>query len=231
MNGKTFAICTGVFAAGFVVGWAAGALIKSKNEELKDNNAEIIPDEIRSEDSFDHFRKRYDTITYSELDKRYSEDEVDAIETAAAEAESPSEDDDDDEEPDSESSNNNEYDPYDDYVDYKPVNPYGEDPEDYEEEGSGRMHKKNVWPYEIDVEEYENDNGYTKSTLEYYKNNVLIDEDGSEITNAGSIIGSGVLKNLMVSKGVAYVRNENLGIDYEIAFINETYESYDDYDD
>ena len=93
------------------------------------------------------------------------------------------------------------------------------------------MQKKNVWPYEIDVEEYENDNGYTKSTLEYYKKNVLIDEDGSEITNAGSIIGSGVLKNLMISKGIAYVRNENLGIDYEIAFINETYESYDDYDD
>ena len=231
MNGKTFAICTGVFAAGFIAGWAARALVKSKNEELKDNNAEIIPDEIRSENSFDKFRKPYDTITYSEINKRYSKDEVDAIETTAAEAESPSEDDDDDEEPDSESSNNNEYDPYDDYVDYKPVNPYGEDPEDYEEEGSSRMHKKNVWPYAIDVEEYENDNGYTKSTLEYYKNNVLIDEDGSEITNAGSIIGSGVLKNLMISKGIAYVRNENLGIDYEIAFINETYESYDDYDD
>jgi len=232
MTGKSIAIGVVIFGAGFITGWAARALVKQKNEELNDekesekqgNNIYIknITKEDKDRIINDYISKKYRQETFSDVEKE-------AIEEAAAENESPSEEDDEDDE--IEPRFDYGKDPYDDYVDYRPVNPYGEDPEDYEEEGNEKLHKKNIWPYEITVEEFEEHNGYTKSTLEYYKNNVLIDEDGSEITNAGSIIGSGVLKNLMVSKDVAYVRNEALQIDYEIAFVNETYESYDDDDD
>lgn len=224
MTGKSIAIGVVIFGAGFITGWAARALVKQKNEELtnEENNAIKIKTDSESFDRWQNLKHDYEAATFTESEKE-------AIEEAAAENESPSEDDDGDDE-DIEPRFDYGKDPYDDYVDYRPVNPYGEDPEDYEEEGNEKLHKKNIWPYEITVDEFEEHNGYTKSTLEYYKNNVLIDEDGSEITNAGSIIGSGVLKNLMVSKDVAYVRNEALQIDYEIAFVNETYESYDDDD-
>ncbi len=225
MTGKSIAIGVVIFGAGFITGWAARALVKQKNEELTNEEDNTIKIKMDAEefDKWHNVKRDYEAATFTEYEKK-------KIEEAAAENESPSEDDDEDEDDDIEPRFDYGKDPYDDYVDYRPVNPYGEDPEDHEEEGNEKLHKKNIWPYEITVDEFEEHNGYTKSTLEYYKNNVLIDEDGSEITNAGSIIGSGVLKNLMVSKDVAYVRNEALQIDYEIAFVNENYESYDDDD-
>lgn len=227
MTGKTIVIGVAVFGAGFVTGWAARALVKKKNDELSSNPEKYEPKNNDSvirismdADEYAHYKhlvNKYDTM--------FTKEEKEAIETANAESESPSEEDDDDEIVPLYG------DPYDNYIDYEPTNPYGEDPEDYEEEGNTKVKKKNVWPYEIDVNDFDSENGYTKSSLEYYKNNVLIDEDGTEISNAGSLIGNGVLKDLISSKSVAYVRNENLEIDYEISYINEDYESYEDWED
>lgn len=235
MTTKIIFTCAGCFTIGFATGWAARALVKKKNEELtmedkksekQSNNIYIKNITKDDEDRIinDYISKRYRQETFSDA-------EIDAIEQANAEAESPSEDEEGD--PDyADDYSSAPYDPDDDYDDYKPQTRYdqfSEDEDDDEEDVPVR--KKNVWPYEITVDEFEEDNDFIKSTLEYFKNNVLIDEDGSEITNPGSIIGSGVLKNLLVSKDVAYVRNESLEIDYEIIYVGENYERYEDDED
>lgn len=230
MTAKVIFACVGCAAVGFVAGWGARALVKKKNEELNIENEKSeseyfikdkIPDNEQTHIINNYISKRYRQEAFSNVEKE-------AIEEANAEAESPSEEDelDDDYAEDYSSA---PYDPDDDYDDYKPQTRYdqfAEDEDDDEEDVPVR--KKNIWPYEISVDEFEEDNGFSKSTLEYYKNNVLIDEDGDEITNPGSVIGSGVLKQLLISNDVAYVRNESLEIDYEIIFVGENYERYED---
>lgn len=240
MTAKVIFACVGCAAVGFVAGWGARALVKKKNEELKEDNCNM-PKEMHVDFAKDRdLTVNEDLIINNYISKRYrqetfSDAEKEAIEQANAEAESPSEDEEGDPETDTdyaEDYSSAPYDPDDDYDDYKPQTRYdqfAEDEDDDEEDIPVR--KKNVWPYEITVDEFEEDNDFVKSTLEYFKNNVLIDEDGSEITNPGSIIGSGVLKNLLVSKDTAYVRNENLEIDYEIIYVGENYERYKDDED
>lgn len=239
-KGKIIFTCVGCFSLGFIGGWAARELVKKKDKELKEDNCNM-PKEIHVDFAKDRDHTvNEDRIINDYICKRYrqggfSVSEKEAIEQANAEAESPSEDEEEDPETDpdyAEDYSSAPYDPDDDYDDYKPQTRYdqfAEDEDDDEEDVPVR--KKNIWPYEISVDEFEEDNGFSKSTLEYYKNNVLIDEDGDEITNPGSIIGSGVLKNLLVSKDTAYVRNESLEIDYEIAYVGENYEGYDLEDD
>lgn len=232
MTAKCIFACVGCTAVGFIAGWGARALVMKKNEELMNNDSDVKSDldEDKTESTYDICRKRYGG-------SMFSKEEKDAIEEANAEAESPSEDEEDN------SENNNDYaddyssapyNPDDDYDDYKIEPRYDQwdtDDDDDEDEEDTKVYKKNIWPYEIDAEEFEEDNDFSKSTLEYFKNNVLIDEDGSEITNPGSIIGSGVLKSLLYSKSVAYVRNESLEIDYEIVYVDENYERYEDDED
>lgn len=234
MTAKIIFACVGCAAVGFVAGWGARALVKKKNEELNIENEkpeaayfmkDKIPENTQTNIISNYIFKRYRQETFSNVEK-------DAIEEANAEAEAPSEDEEGDPETDTdyaEDYSSGSYNPDDDYDDYKPQTRYdqfAEDKDDDEEDVSVR--KKNIWPYEITVDEFDEDNGFSKSTLEYYKNNVLIDEDGDEITNPGSIIGSGVLKQLLISNDVAYVRNESLEIDYEIIFVGENYERYED---
>lgn len=240
MTAKVIFACVGCAAVGFVAGWGARALVKKKNDELEENNHNM-PEVMHADLAKDRdFTANEDLIINNYISKRYrqetfSDAEKEAIEQANAEAESPSEDEEGDPETDpdyAEDYSSGAYNPDDDYDDYKPQTRYdqfAEDEDDDEEDVPVR--KKNVWPYEITVDEFEEDNDFIKSTLEYFKNNVLIDEDGSEITNPGSIIGSGVLKNLLVSKDTAYVRNESLEIDYEIIYVGENYERYEDDED
>ena len=242
MTAKVIFACVGCTALGFVAGWGARALVKKKNEELME---ELAPEEKKvirvhmDEDEFNRFStKTSNKLFNSYRGSMFSEKEHDAIEEANAESESPSDDDYEEGDPEidpdyAEDYSSAPYDPDDDYDDYKPqprYDQYASDDDEDEPEEDEPMRKKNVWPYEITVDEFEEDNDFSKSTLEYFKNNVLIDEDGSEITNPGSIVGSGVLKNLMRTKDTAYVRNESLEIDYEIIFVDERYESYDDED-
>lgn len=253
MTTKVIFACVGCAAAGFVAGWATRALVKKKNDELKiigiDLAEEDTMDDKRSEKQNNIYIKNItkddeDRIINNYISKKYRQEtfsdvEKDAIEQANAEAESPKEEDyeegNPEEDPDyAEDYSSSSYDPEDDYDDYKPQPRYDQfsysksEDENDDDKKENKMHKKNIWPYEISIDEFEEDNDFSKTTLEYYKNNVLIDEDGDEITNPGSIIGSGVLKNLMVSKDTAYVRNESLEIDYEIVYIDERYERYDD---
>lgn len=227
MTTKVIFACVGCAAVGFVAGWGARALVKKKNEELINNDhpkVKISFDEDETELVDNLYKKRYGRSIFSSEEKE-------AIEEANAEAESPSEDEEDDSDY-ADDYSSAPYNPDDDYDDYKPQTRYdqfAEDEDDDEEDVPVR--KKNIWPYEITVDEFEEDNDFIKSTLEYFKNNVLIDEDGSEITNPGSIIGSGVLKNLLISKDTAYVRNESLEIDYEIIYVGENYERYEDDED
>lgn len=240
MTAKVIFACAGCFAIGFTAGWAARALVKKKNEELKEDHHNM-PKEMHADFAKDRdVTVNEDLIINNYISKRYrqetfSDTEKEAIEQANAEAESPSEDEEGDPETDPDYADDYSsapYDPDDDYDDYKPQTRYDQFPEDEDDdEEDVPVRKKNVWPYEITVEEFEEDNDFSKSTLEYFKNNVLIDEDGSEITNPGSIIGSGVLKNLLVSKDTAYVRNESLEIDYEIIYVGENYERYEDDED
>lgn len=230
MTAKVIFACVGCAAVGFVAGWGARALVKKKNEELTNNDhpkvVKINLDEDETELVDNLYKKRYGRSIFSREEKE-------AIEEANAEAESPSEDEEDD--PDyADDYSSAPYNPDDDYDDYKIEPRYDQldtDDDEDEDEEDTRVRKKNIWPYEITVEEFEEDNDFYKSTLEYFKNNVLIDEDGSEITNPGSIIGSGVLKNLLISKDTAYVRNESLEIDYEIIYVGENYERYEDDED
>ena len=231
MTAKVIFACVGCAAVGFVAGWGARALVKKKNEELTNNDhpkVKISLDEDETELVDNLYRKRYGHSIFSKEEKE-------AIEEANAEAESPSEDEEDDSDY-ADDYSSAPYDPDDDYDDYKPQTRYDqfaedEDDDEDDDEEDVPVRKKNVWPYEITINEFEEDNDFIKSTLEYFKNNVLIDEDGSEITNPGSIIGSGVLKNLLISKDTAYVRNENLEIDYEIIYVGENYERYEDDED
>lgn len=229
MTAKVIFACVGCAAVGFIAGWGARALVKKKNEELTNNDhpkVKISLDEDETELVDNLYKKRYGRSIFSSEEKE-------AIEEANAEAESPSEDEEDDSDY-AEDYSSAPYNPDDDYDDYKIEPRYDQwatDDDEDEDEEDTRVHKKNIWPYEITVEEFEEDNDFSKSTLEYFKNNVLIDEDGSEITNPGSIIGSGVLKNLLVSKDTAYVRNESLEIDYEIIYVGENYERYEDDED
>lgn len=238
-KGKIIFACAGCLVAGFVSGWAFRALVKKKNEDLmKEQESEKQGNNIyiKNITKDDEDRIVNDYISQKYRGEIFSETEKDAIEQANAEAESPSEEDyeegNPEEDPDyADDYSSAPYDPMDDYDDYRPR--YEEDQDESEDDDDEEEHvvrKRNVWPYEITVEEFEEYNSHHKSTLEYYKNNVLIDEDGSEITNPGSIIGSGVLKNLLSSKSVAYVRNENLEIDYEIVYVDERYERYYDED-
>jgi len=236
MTAKVIFACVGCTALGFVAGWGARALVKKKNEELMEESAPEEKKVVRvhmDEDEFNKFSgKTINKIFNPYRGSMFSETEQEAIEEANAEAESPSEEDEDDDDY-AEDYSSAPYDPDDDYDDYKPqprYDQYADDDDEDESEEDVKPVRKNVWPYEITLEEFEEDNGFSKSNLEYYKNNILIDEDGSEITNPGSIVGSGVLKTLLRTKGVAYVRNESLEIDYEIDFVNENYERYDDED-
>ena len=233
MTAKVIFACVGCAAVGFIAGWGARALVKKKNEELTIENekseAEYFMEDRIPEDEHNRIINNYISKRYRQ--ETFSDAEKEAIEEANAEAESPSEGEEDDSDY-ADDYSSAPYDPDDDYDDYKPQTRYdqfAEDEDDDEEDVPVR--KKNIWPYEITVDEFEEDNDFVKSTLEYFKNNILIDEDGSEITNPGSIIGSGVLKNLLVSKDTAYVRNESLEIDYEIIYVGENYERYEDDED
>lgn len=248
MDKKIIAISIFSALVGAAAGWAARGYVYEKNKELQEGNiVDNNPDYIPNEEDYEKVNKIVSETGYSNTvikfnNQSYSQEEQEAIEEANAESAAPSDDDEDDnyddqyeEDEDAYDDDTVEYyDPQDDMDDYAPVIPNGYDEyvddddfdEDDEDEPETKIINKTVWPYEIDEQDFDAPNEYDKSTLEFYKNRILIDEDGSEITNPGAIVGDGILKHLLLAGGKAYVRNEPLEIDYEIIFVDEEYERY-----
>ena len=237
-------VLVSIFSAlvGAAAGWAARGYVYEKNKEIQEGDiVDNTPDYIPNEDDYDTVnnivsRKEYGNKLFKQDYIEYSDKEKEAIEEVNAESEAPTEDEDNEDYDDEYEEEEcwEYYNPQEDMDDYAPVVPNGydeyvddDDFDEYdEEEPVSKIINKTVWPYEIDENDFDAPNEYDKSTLEFYKNRILIDEDGSEITNPGAIIGDGILNRLLVSGGKAYVRNEPLEIDYELIFVDEDYERY-----
>jgi hypothetical protein len=135
------------------------------------------------------------------INTKYSEVEMDAIEEVMAEMEYPED---------------GEY-----------YNPDDQAYDEYSTDNSEIEYSKEPYPYPyiIDLDEFEN-GPFPKTTLDYYRNRKLVDEDGSIIDRSTGLIGS-ALNDLMKSgENTIYVRNEVVGADYEISYIDEDYEEY-----
>lgn len=78
-------------------------------------------------------------------------------------------------------------------------------------------------PYIIEPEDYAESNFETK-TLWYLADKVLIDEDDNIISNIGIIGGYGILDQIgLYEQDALHVRDEKIGIDYEIILDERTY--------
>lgn len=80
-------------------------------------------------------------------------------------------------------------------------------------------------PFDISVEEYEEDSEFLKVTLNLYtEDGVLIFEESEEIADEDSTIGSENLDDFARSSfGTAYFRNPKTTIDYEIIKVDGSY--------
>lgn len=95
--------------------------------------------------------------------------------------------------------------------------PLLEDDWDYEEE----LKKRDTnFPYVIHRDEFEEGfPGHGQATLSYYEDNILVDEGGQIVDDVEGMVGIGNLD--FFGKGsddihIVYIRNENLGMDYEV---------------
>lgn len=83
-------------------------------------------------------------------------------------------------------------------------------------------------PYIITAEEYEENDRFTKASLTYYLDDVLVDEDENPIPNQDDLLGPDALTQFGVKSNdpdIIYVRNEKIagGMDYEISRIAGNY--------
>lgn len=87
---------------------------------------------------------------------------------------------------------------------------------------------KQVSPYVITADEFGDASlGYDKSTIFYYNNDdTLADENEEIIPDPDAIVGEDALLNFGESSGdkdIVHVRNERLGIDYEVIRLHKSY--------
>lgn len=87
--------------------------------------------------------------------------------------------------------------------------------ENYKKGGSKPMSRRNL-PYVITPVQFE-DSDYPVATLTYYSNHVLVDEYGDVVEDIEGKIGINALNSFGdYEEDSVYVRNDELGIDYEI---------------
>lgn len=84
-------------------------------------------------------------------------------------------------------------------------------------------------PYIISEAEWEDDNKYIKKTISYFEEDeVCFDNDNNDVyENVGKDIGNDNLEQLTEEgQDELYVRNEKLGIDFDIIFETGSYENF-----
>ena len=83
-------------------------------------------------------------------------------------------------------------------------------------------------PYVVNVEEYHDTNlHFDKSTLYYYNlDDTLVDESEEPIADVDAVIGDGLMRfgDGSDDPDIVYVRNEKLGIDYEVIRVEKSYQ-------
>ena len=83
-------------------------------------------------------------------------------------------------------------------------------------------------PYVIHVVEYHESNlHFDKSTIYYYDlDDTLVDENEEPIADVDAIIGDGLMRfgDGSDDPDIVYVRNEKLGIDYEVIRVEKSYQ-------
>lgn len=93
--------------------------------------------------------------------------------------------------------------------------------------GAASMPPKKSAPYVITPEEFGNSDEYEVGELEYYtRSNTLVDAEDKIVANVDALIGKGSLKTVgEYADDAVYVRNEDLKMEYEIIFRDESYPS------
>lgn len=88
----------------------------------------------------------------------------------------------------------------------------------------------NPTPYIITEDEFTSDKlHFSKEYLIYYdKDDMVVDDDEEVIEDINSILGYGTLEKLNSSANVIHVRNERLGVDYEVERTTDRYFRIDD---
>lgn len=84
--------------------------------------------------------------------------------------------------------------------------------------------EEKVHAYEIDEDEFGEDHEYSTYSLDYYTDGNLVDETGNIVDDPIHLIGADILDKVCLENPVAYVRNDETKTDYEICFVNDTYE-------
>ena len=73
-------------------------------------------------------------------------------------------------------------------------------------------------PYVISPDEYDGNADFDKITLTYYQDGVLADDNDEEIEDPDETVGEESLDHFgEYEEDIVYVRNERLGIDYEVS--------------
>ena len=85
--------------------------------------------------------------------------------------------------------------------------------------------EKETYSYEIDEDEFGMDSEYTTYSLDYYSDGNLVDETGSVVDDPVHLVGGDVLDKLLDREiNVGYVRNDITKTDYEICFVEGSYD-------
>ena len=80
-------------------------------------------------------------------------------------------------------------------------------------------------PYVISPDEFDSREGYDIQSLTYYADGVLTDVNDIPVENVDDIVGEESLKHFgEFEEDSVYVRNERLGVEYEILLDSRTYE-------
>lgn len=78
-------------------------------------------------------------------------------------------------------------------------------------------------PYVISTDEYAAMDGYEASTLTYFRDGILADENYDMITDIEDTIGNALERMDQYGEDCVYVRNERLRMDYEVVRNMRTY--------
>lgn len=98
----------------------------------------------------------------------------------------------------------------------------------------GEEHNENpnneTYAYKIDEDEFGMED-YSTYTLDYYADGNLVDETGNVVDDPVHIVGGDILDELSIDNPVAYVRNDITKTDYEVCFVDSSYEEPGGVDD
>lgn len=81
-----------------------------------------------------------------------------------------------------------------------------------------------TYAYEIDPDEFGEDSEYTTYSLDYYSDGTLVDETGNVVDDPIHLVGGDVLDGISMTNPTAYVRNDITKTDYEISYVDDTFE-------